>query len=448
MNSDALNLSAGWRLSRIGGAETAPIDFPGDVHSALLAAGLIADPYWRDREMSLDWVHDSELLAERSFDLPATDGRFVLTLEAVDCHAIVTLNGIEIGQPANRFRRYDLDVSDALRPGQNLLSIRFLSNSAIARQKAEASPFPVPYIFWNNRLAHYNFLRKPQCDAGWDWNIALSPLGVYGQITLRRVDRLRLDDVMIRQHHAEGQVRLEVDLIAHADAPTTETATIRIDGQTVTREAQLWPGENRVTLAATIAQPRLWWPAGHGDQALYDLQIDFGGQQRRLKIGLRQIELLTDADEAGHRFAFRVNGREIFMRGANWIPADALPARATPEAVADLLDSAVAANMNMLRVWGGDIDGVDCRVVHQGVVRRVPARNIVLGGERLGPFGRARSDRDQLGVGCGVKLGHDGGRHATGAGDAPAGGLGHVPNLRPDRPMGGGAAPTPWRLAQ
>ena len=353
MISDALNLSAGWRLSRIGGAETAPIDFPGDVHSALLAAGLIADPYWRDREVSLDWVHDSEWLAERSFDLPATDGRFVLTLEAVDCHAIVTLNGIEIGQPANRFRRYDLDVSDALRPGQNLLSIRFLSNSAIARQKAEASPFPVPYIFWNNRLAHYNFLRKPQCDAGWDWNIALSPLGVYGQITLRRVDRLRLDDVMIRQHHAEGQVRLEVDLIAHADAPTTETATIRIDGQTVTREAQLWPGENRVTLAATVTQPRLWWPAGHGDQALYDLHIDFGTQQRHLKIGLRQIELLTDADDAGHRFAFRVNGREIFMRGANWIPADALPARATPEAVADLLDSAVAANMNMLRVWGG-----------------------------------------------------------------------------------------------
>lgn len=353
MQGEALNLSSDWRVSRIGGVESAPIDFPGDVHSALLTQGLIADPYWRDHEVSLDWVHESEWLAERSFDLADTDGRFVLTLDGVDCHASVALNGIEIGHLANRFRRHDLDVGPALQPGTNLLSIRFLSNAAVARQKAGASAFPVPYIFWNNRLAHYNFLRKPQCDAGWDWNIAMSPLGVYGQIALRRVDRLRLDDVMIRQHHQDGQVRLEVDLIAHAHAPATETATIRIDGQSITASVQLWPGENRVTLDATIAQPRLWWPAGHGPQELYDLDIDFGCQQRNLKIGLRQIELLTDADAIGHRFAFRINGREIFMRGANWIPADALPSRATPDAVADLLDSAVAANMNMLRVWGG-----------------------------------------------------------------------------------------------
>ncbi|MBU2360821.1 MAG: glycoside hydrolase family 2 protein, partial [Alphaproteobacteria bacterium] len=38
---------------------------------------------------------------------------------------------------------------------------------------------------------------------------------------------------------------------------------------------------------------------------------------------------------------------------ANWIPADALPARATPETVRDLLTSAVEANMNMIRIWGG-----------------------------------------------------------------------------------------------
>ena len=41
------------------------------------------------------------------------------------------------------------------------------------------------------------------------------------------------------------------------------------------------------------------------------------------------------------------------MKGANWIPADALPSRATPEATADLLDSAAEAGMNMIRVWGG-----------------------------------------------------------------------------------------------
>ena len=47
------------------------------------------------------------------------------------------------------------------------------------------------------------------------------------------------------------------------------------------------------------------------------------------------------------------NNTAVFMRGANWIPADALPRRCTPEATRELLQSAVDANMNMLRVWGG-----------------------------------------------------------------------------------------------
>ncbi|NHF73234.1 beta-mannosidase [Paracoccus xiamenensis] len=352
--TDDLVLNGSWQLCRDGGDQPLTIDFPGDVHSALLAAGQIEDPYWRDREASLDWIHESEWLAEREFDLSGpVEGRHTLVLDGVDCHAVVTLNGVEIGRPGNRFLRHDLDVTGALVAGRNRLQIRFLSNSAVAAEKAAAFPFAVPYIFWNNRLAHYNFLRKPQCDAGWDWNIALSPLGVYGGIRLRRSDPLRLDDVMIRQHHQDGKVRVEVELIADAARPVTTQAAMMIGGQTVTAEVQLWPGQNRVTLAAQIDQPRLWWPAGHGAQEMYDLAVRLGDQQRTLRIGLRQIELLTDRDEIGHRFAFRINGREIFMRGANWIPADALPSRATRDAVADLLDSAVQANMNMLRVWGG-----------------------------------------------------------------------------------------------
>lgn len=348
-----LVLDGGWRLSRVSGEERLAIDFPGDVHSALLAAGLIGDPYWRDREASLDWIHDSEWLAEREFDLAALDGRHTLVLDGVDCQAIVTLNGVKVGRLGNRFLRHDLDVGGILVRGRNRLQIRFLSNTAVAAEKAAAFPFAVPYIFWNNRLAHFNFLRKPQCDAGWDWNIALSPLGVYGGIRLRRSDPLRLDDVMIRQRHEGGRVHLEAELIVDAARPAQVPARMRIDGQDIAVEAQLWPGQNRISLRATIDNPRLWWPAGHGAQAMYDLDLTIADQSRQLRIGLRQVELLTDADAVGHRFAFRVNGREIFMRGANWIPADALPARATPAAVADLLDSATLANMNMLRVWGG-----------------------------------------------------------------------------------------------
>jgi beta-mannosidase len=48
-----------------------------------------------------------------------------------------------------------------------------------------------------------------------------------------------------------------------------------------------------------------------------------------------------------------INGRRIFCKGADWIPCDAFENRQTPARYRDLLESAVAANMNMLRVWGG-----------------------------------------------------------------------------------------------
>ena len=350
----SLDLNAGWAFRRVGGSERLTVDFPTDLHTALLANGMIEDPYWRDRETALDWIHASEWWASRTVTLATTGPRRRhLVLEDVDCHVVVIVNGRALDVLGNRFRRHRLDVTDALVEGENMLELRFLSNSAVARAKSEAAPFPIPHIAWNNRLPHYNFLRKPQCDAGWDWNIALSPLGVYGGITLETPGPAVLDDLRVTQRHDEEGVTVSVHLHSTAFEPAKTTAMLTIDGQTVTQAVTLWPGTQVTRLEARIEDPRLWWPAGHGPQEMYDLTVAFGDETRTLRIGLRDIALNTDPDDVGQRFALSVNGREIFMRGANWIPADALPARATPDRVADLLDSAIDANMTMLRVWGG-----------------------------------------------------------------------------------------------
>ncbi len=70
-------------------------------------------------------------------------------------------------------------------------------------------------------------------------------------------------------------------------------------------------------------------------------------------IGLRTIEVVNREDKDGLSLEFVVNGRTIFAKGANWIPADALPQRVTRAVLDDLLTSATTAHMNMIRVWGG-----------------------------------------------------------------------------------------------
>ena len=108
-------------------------------------------------------------------------------------------------------------------------------------------------------------------------------------------------------------------------------------------------------IAARLVLPDLplWWPAGHGAQPMHTLAVSVGGQSRSFRVALRDIRLVSEPDGVGRSFGLRVNGRDVFARGANWIPADALPGRITPEATRDLLQSAADANMNMIRVWGG-----------------------------------------------------------------------------------------------
>lgn len=349
---DQLSLNTGWVVSN--GDYSAALAVPGDVHSALLAEDKIPDPYWRDTETMLDWVHESEWIAETRFHLEELQSGFwTLTFDSIDCMAEVTLNDQLIGRCDNQFIRWDFDVSAGLQQGINVLQVKFLSNTAAARELASQAPFAVPYIAWNNRLAHFNFLRKTQCHAGWDWNIALSPLGLYGPVTLKRTDAVRIDDVLFRQKHAADTVMLGVDVHYTAQSMSQVQAEVHCEGQIVKHTIDAYPGTDRVQLSLELEAPRLWWPAGHGAQEMYEVEVRLGGELKKYRIGLREVELITDADDIGRRFAFRVNGREIFMRGANWIPADALPARGTPQVVDDLLQSAVEANMNMLRVWGG-----------------------------------------------------------------------------------------------
>jgi beta-mannosidase len=57
----------------------------------------------------------------------------------------------------------------------------------------------------------------------------------------------------------------------------------------------------------------------------------------------------------GLSFEFVVNNVRMFTKGSNWIPADVLTERVTPEYLRDLLESVKVTHQNMMRIWGGGI---------------------------------------------------------------------------------------------
>jgi beta-mannosidase len=246
------------------------------------------------------------------------------------------------------FRSYRIDLSEVLRQGTNEIAITFRSASKEADARQARQPYFVPFSANNTPIGNGNMLRKPACDFGWDWNIALASFGLYGDLYLEPVVQARIADLIIGQSHTPGRAVVSVRAEVSGQGEG-KSAVFSLCGQSVS--AQVHNGISQVEIA--IDSPDLWWPAGQGAQVLHDLTVVFGDQSLNCRIGLRDVTLRAEKDAVGRGFKFQVNGRDIFAKGANWIPADALSGRITPEATRDLLQSAVDANMNMLRIWGG-----------------------------------------------------------------------------------------------
>ncbi len=349
----ALDLSGSWQLASADGVHTASMAIPGDVHSALKTAGIISDPYVGRNENDVQWVAHQDWIIERRFVIDDPDGDWYLDITDLDTVAVVFINDVPVLSADNCFRRYRPDVSAALQAGENTIRIHFHSSVAAGADRQARQPFYIPYSTANCPIPNGNMLRKPQCHFGWDWNIALAPLGLYGTIALKRLETARIEHVVTSQRHLAGKVDLHVELTLYAAEPGVVPVHFDLDGERVRLDCATGAGETVIRHVFEIDNPSLWWPAGSGEQPLYALRVEIPCETVTRQIGLRTAELLTDPDEAGSRFAFRINGQEIFCRGANWIPADALFSLSSPEKTEDLLRSAVDANMNMIRIWGG-----------------------------------------------------------------------------------------------
>ena len=348
-----IDLSGEWQLSSSDGDHKTTMSVPGDVHTALHHAGVIPDPYFGRNENDVQWVAQQDWVLERHFVVDDPQASWYLDVDYLDTVAVIFVNDVPVLSADNCFRRYRPDVSDALQPGENTIRIHFHSSVTAGAERQARQPFYVPYHEGNSPIANGNMLRKPQCHFGWDWNIAIAPLGLYGTIALKRLDTARIEHVTTSQHHIEGGVELHVTVTLFADNAASVPVHLSLGGERVRLDCGVSAGETTLRHVFFVENPKLWWPAGSGEQTLYALSVELPDETVTRQIGFRTIELLTDKDEAGSRFAFRVNGREIFCRGANWIPADALHSLTSREKTEDLLCSAVEANMNMIRVWGG-----------------------------------------------------------------------------------------------
>jgi beta-mannosidase len=368
----AMTLDSGWQFRQVKDGQAAdagwmPATVPGDVHLDLLKNKQIPDPFYRDTESKLQWIQDAGWEYRVNFAVtPGLLGQshVDLVFDGLDATANVYLNDTQILVADNMFRNWRVAAKPHLHAGTNQLRVVFPSPVKAAAEVAALDPWQP-----KTKTAAKTYVRKAAYEYGWDWGPTFVTSGIWRGVRVEAWDKARIVDFAIRQRDVSREVahldaQVEVDAAKAGPAQITVSywghgAPIAGKAPTVSVTANLQAGSNLMDLPIEIRQPKLWWPAGYGDQARYDFTVHVSTaaageiDTRTITTGLRSIVLDRHPDKWGRSFQFMVNGVPIFAKGADVIPFDSFPNRVTTADYRRILESARDANMNMIRHWGG-----------------------------------------------------------------------------------------------
>ncbi len=346
-----------WQFSKEGDSMFLPAKVPGNIFLDLLHNKKIPEPYYGDNEKKIQWVSNQNWVYKKEFSLCSkflTRENINLVFEGLDTYADVILNGKQILHGNNMFRKWSIPVKDILHK-INKIEVHFSSPVKIDSIKSLSMPYKFPDIRAFTRKAPYQY--------GWDWGPKLVTMGIWKDVYLEFYDKNKINNVFIRQNNVNNR-KADLTLVLDIENNIMEDIEIQIfNAKTgekyVDKEIKQYNARNKVFVDFSIFNPQLWYPNGMGEQYIYEFLIKVKTRdrvlQRKIKTGLRTIRLIQKADSTGSSFYFEVNGKALFIKGANYVPADNFPSTINHERYEKMIIDAALSNMNMLRVWGGGI---------------------------------------------------------------------------------------------
>lgn len=349
------------------------VTVPGTLYSDLMKGSTAVSPFFGESDQNvIDWSA-RDYVYERYFQIPevsrGTDSWF-LVCEGIDTLATIHLNGSEAGTCENMHRTYRFDITSLVRKGENHVAVTIRSPLEFVRRMNERKPV---WGMTRTTIPGYQYIRKAHCQFGWDFGPQLPDLGIFRNIYIEQVRLGRIDAVSVSQDNSLlfvekirrseriSRLSIQVDNVFTPDGTEREDLQIRLritdpDGEIAAKARET--ARCHQVLTVDIPQPRLWWPNGYGEQALYHvkLQLVCGKEvldTREFATGLRNFGVIRRKDRFGESFVFQINGCRMFAKGANYVPEDAVFGCRTKERTRKLLTDCARSHFNCIRVWGG-----------------------------------------------------------------------------------------------
>jgi beta-mannosidase len=358
-----LNLNGGWEmvgrdpgkgseaelLADAPWQDAIPADVPCSVHTALFAAGKIPDPCVgmnadiAKEQSSREWWLRKRFSASDNLYNPR------LVFDGVDYSCTVWLNGVRLGRHEGPFGGPDFEIGNLLRD-RNILVVRL-------------DPAP----------ADWKLVFKTNVVYGWHY-VTLPSLGIWQPVHIDRREPVAIEHPFVATRNTQrGEVELALTLRSETTPlkgrleATIKPENFEGESYSFTQSIESDAPTKDVHLRFAVPNPRLWWPVDLGAPNLYALELAFVPEGEgamttaRTTFGIRSIETAPTPEglsPARYKWQFVINGRPVFLKGANWCTLDAL-LRLDRARYERFLSLARDQHVQLLRSWGGGLVETD-----------------------------------------------------------------------------------------
>ena len=224
-------LANGWQFREAGSGDWLAATVPGTVHTDLLAAGKIPDPFYRTNERDLQWIDKKDWEYRTTLDLDAATlahDHIELEFLGLDTFAEVYLNDVPVLKADNMFRRWTADIKAQAKPGASVLRVVLHSAVQEGLKRLEANGYPLPAVVDWSEIGglgdkHVSmFVRKAGYHFGWDWGPRFVTSGIWRPVLLRAWNAARIADFHIVQNSlspAEARLTAVFEILADTAGP-------------------------------------------------------------------------------------------------------------------------------------------------------------------------------------------------------------------------------------
>ena len=352
--------NTGWRLQRateVGAQGVAisqpgfddsawiPATVPGTVLSSYVNVGALPDPNVADNQLQIsESFFYADFWCRHVFTVDQQAARTFLNFDGINWKAEVFVNGQQIGNIDGAFMRGKFDVTDVVKPGENVLAVKIIKNAhpgVVKEQTAWSPDYNGGVLGADNPTFHASI--------GWDWipTIRGRNIGIWNDVYLTYSGQVTIEDPFVLTDLPlpstdYADVLAEATLKNHTAQVVKGVLNFQMqDGQQLVEkqlEVELAPNETKLVKLPQVRldNPSLWWPVGYGDQHLYDSQFSFtvNGEEsdsKAFKTGVRELTFVDEPYvQAGgilrpkeqfkdpKRLTVFINGKRVVGFGGNW----------------------------------------------------------------------------------------------------------------------------------